>query len=622
MHRLRSGVVLLAASLVGLAASTARAAEPTMSLSDVRAGMQCTALTVIQGTTPVTFNATVLGVDGGPRPSDALIIMRFSGAAIDGTGIGQGFSGSPVSCPDGGGTMRVVGAVSQGIGQYDNLVAGVTPIEAMLATPTFGNGPATPVIGEPAPASTTPTEAKGGAAKKATTKTASASSAAAAPWGTGRAPLTLSGVRGPLAARLARVATKAGLPMFVGPSAARLETPGGRLAGGDAIAVSQVTGDVSAGAIGTVTYVDGDRVWAFGHPYSGTGASRLLMQQASITTVIGSPNIADQVSYKLGTPGAAVGTMGFDGAFAIGGVLGGLPPSIDTDVTVRDANGAVVQAADTKVVDERAVRGGGTGGLLPLAAGANAGAALQRLTNQSTVGGSAHSCTTITLKGEKVPLFQCADTVVPMADSTLGGVETGVAEAVGSAVSPAVSAERFLKLIDHVHVDVRLRDEADTAEIVRIRQPRGLRAGTVATIRVVVIQGSTGDRRDVPIQVRIPRAAAGVRTGIAVLADPVETVTDSSLASSLFGGEDGDAPAPPKNLPALRSLYTPSGLSGLRVVAVPGVSGDEVLAGFAGEDTSLSDEEVTALQRRVKVAKELPTVTVAGSAFVNVRPSR
>ena len=193
------------------------------------------------------------------------------------------------------------------------------------------------------------------------------------------------------------------------------------------------------------------------------------------------------------------------------------------------------------------------------------------------------------------------------------------AEAVANAVSPATSAERFLKLIDRVHVDVQLRDEADTAQIVRVRQPKTVIAGQTATVRVVVIQGSTGERREVPIKVKIPRAAKGEKTGIAVLADPVEAVTDSSLSDALFA-DDSDAPPPPKNLPALRALYTPEGLSGLRVVAVPGVSGDEVIAAFNGDDTPLTDDDIAAIQKQVKVAQELPTVTVSGSASVDVRP--
>lgn len=612
MLNAKARAALLFAPLALTVATPAHAADPFMYLSDVQPGMQCTARSVVQGSTPTTFDATVLGVDGGPRPADALIIMRFSGAAIAGTGIGQGFSGSPVYCPDRNGVMMVVGAISQGIGQYDNLVAGVTPIEAMLATPTSGNGPSAPTIGEPSTAATTSSSIK--RAKAAAVQTQS-------PWGTGRTPLLLTGPRGPLATRLAKAATTSGLPMRAAGTATRAATAGGGLEPGDAVAVSSVTGDIGAGAIGTVTYVDGDKVWAFGHPFNGTGAARLLMQQASITTVIGSPNIADQVTYKLGVAGAPVGTLAFDGAAAIGGLLGPLPSSIPTDVTVRDASGKVVQTAEAQVIDERAVRGGGTGGLLPLAAAANTGTALQRYARQSTLGGAARTCTTIQLIGQSVPLYQCADAVTATADATLGGVEMGVAEAVASAVLPTTSAERFLKLVARVHVDVQLRDEADTAEIVRVRRPKIIRAGKVATLRVVMIQGSSGERREIPIRVRIPKYAAGMRTGIVVVADPVETVSDDALLSALFGDDEESGP-PPKNLPALRSLYTAAGISGLRVLAVPGLTGDEILATLSGEDTGLSDDEVEALQKQVKVAKQLPTVTVAGGASINVRPTR
>lgn len=620
MLRHLPGRAVGAAFLASLTAAPAQAAEPTMALADVQPGMRCTALSVVQGTEPVSFDATVLGVDGGPRPSDALIIMRFSGAAVDAYGIGQGFSGSPVSCPDGAGTPRVVGAISQGIGQYDNLVAGVTPIEAMLATPTRGTAPLAPAIGQ---ASSPGKAAKPASASSAASRPARRA-AVAAPWGTGRTPLTLTGVRGALGARLARVATARGLPMSVGALATRAATPPARpgLRGGDAVAVSTVTGDVSAGAIGTVTYVDGDRIWAFGHPFNGSGASRLLMQQASITTIIGSPNIADQVTYKLGTPGAPVGTIGFDGSFAIGGVLGGLPPTIPTDVTVRNAAGAVVQTGAAQIVDEREIRGGGTPALLPLAAAANAGAALQRLTSQTAVGGSARVCTTISLKGQAVPLYQCADSVVTSPDVSVGGVETGVAEGVASAVAPATSAERFLNLITSVKVDVRLRDEADTAQIVRIRRPKVVRAGRLATIRVVVVQGSTGERREIPVKVRIPKYGAGMKTGIAVLADPVEAFSDASLGDVLFGSDDSDAPPPPKNLAALRALYTGAGISGLRVIAVPGFDGEELLGALSGQDSGLDDADLTALAKAVRIGQELPTVQVAGSAAINVRPTR
>src|SRR5256885_10124130 len=62
-------------------------------------------------------------------------MSRVSGPAIDATGIGPGFSGSPIYCPDGDGVQRVIGAISEGIGEYGNKVGLATPIEQMLAEP-------------------------------------------------------------------------------------------------------------------------------------------------------------------------------------------------------------------------------------------------------------------------------------------------------------------------------------------------------------------------------------------------------------------------------------------------------------------------------------------------------
>src|SRR5215213_5068979 len=109
-------------------APAAQAADPIMPLSEVRQGMRCTGLSVIKGTTISSFDVETLDVIApeaglsGPR-----ILIRVSGSAVDETGIGPGFSGSPVIC-DG----RNAGAISEGLGEYGNHVALATPIEEML----------------------------------------------------------------------------------------------------------------------------------------------------------------------------------------------------------------------------------------------------------------------------------------------------------------------------------------------------------------------------------------------------------------------------------------------------------------------------------------------------------
>src|SRR4051794_41324799 len=120
-----------------------------MPLSQVQRGMHCTARSVIHGTDISTFDTEVLDVVAGNAADDARILIRVSGPAVDDTGIGPGFSGSPVYCPDGDGVARVIGAISEGIGEYGNKVALATPIEQMLAEPV--SPPAAPPPPPPPP---------------------------------------------------------------------------------------------------------------------------------------------------------------------------------------------------------------------------------------------------------------------------------------------------------------------------------------------------------------------------------------------------------------------------------------------------------------------------------------
>src|SRR4051812_6630864 len=119
--------VAAASALLALPAA-ARAGEPTMGLDQVHQGMRCEAASVVRGTEISTFAADVLDVVGDQDGTGARILVRLSGPAIDETGIGPGFSGSPIRCPDADGHPRIAGAISEGIGEYGGKVPLATPI--------------------------------------------------------------------------------------------------------------------------------------------------------------------------------------------------------------------------------------------------------------------------------------------------------------------------------------------------------------------------------------------------------------------------------------------------------------------------------------------------------------
>jgi hypothetical protein len=109
------------------------------------------------------------------------------------------------------------------------------------------------------------------------------------------------------------------------------------LVSGAALAAMYAVGDFYTGAIGTVTYVDGSDLLAFGHPMDWIGATSLFLCNAQIDGIWGD----SQAAYKLGTPGAVQGAITQDRGSGIAGCLG-LPPaeipvtahaSVTTDAT-------------------------------------------------------------------------------------------------------------------------------------------------------------------------------------------------------------------------------------------------------------------------------------------------
>src|SRR4051794_41807435 len=101
--RSRSLAAAVAALLVPAAPAFA-AGDPVMPLAEVQAGMHCTGYSVVRGTDISTFDVEVLDVvDGDPDETGPRILVQVSGPAVDATGIGPGFSGSPIYCGGGGG---------------------------------------------------------------------------------------------------------------------------------------------------------------------------------------------------------------------------------------------------------------------------------------------------------------------------------------------------------------------------------------------------------------------------------------------------------------------------------------------------------------------------------------
>ena len=109
----------------------------------------------------------------------------------------------------------------------------------------------------------------------------------------------------------------------------------GTLRPGDAVGMSLVRGDLEMGATGTVTHVNGSRVYAFGHPFLNIGSTEFAMTQARVMTVL--PSLDS--SMKIASMGPVIGTMSQDRATAVGGTLGAIPRELEVNVRLEAARG-------------------------------------------------------------------------------------------------------------------------------------------------------------------------------------------------------------------------------------------------------------------------------------------
>jgi hypothetical protein len=323
------GPLAVLAALGGMvsAPTQAGAGDPIMPLSSVRAGMACTGYSVVSGTDPASFDVRVISVVAGSGTAPPAILVRASGPAVDATGLGAGFSGSPIYCPDAQGVQRVIGAVSQSVGQYGNTVALATPIESILGEPAV----------PPSSARRDP-----GLLRRARALAE---------------PLVVGGVSPSVAAPFQRAAARAGRVLYVVPTAPLPGFGPVTLRPGSAVSVGLSSGDIYAGAIGTVAYVDGPNVWVFGHQLDAAGRRALLLQDAYVYSVIDNPTSTDSGpgTYKLAAPGHDLGTVTGDGLSAVTGTVGALPPTFPLHVRARSLDTGEVVTLDARIADESSV---------------------------------------------------------------------------------------------------------------------------------------------------------------------------------------------------------------------------------------------------------------------------
>ncbi len=319
----------LAVLVLFAAAAAAEAATITMPLSQVKPGMKGRGKSVFQGQVIEDFEAEILGVLENTSPKRSVILARLKGRGLESTGIIGGMSGSPVYI-DG----KLIGAVAYGFSFSKEAIAGITPIEEMLAV------------------GTTPEEVKTGAAApiilredmsqeelSATFLKALASGRADRGAGSTLAPLELPLVISGFSPRAFERARSffapmgfRALPGGTGGQTRPAETPAPpALREGDAVGVQLIGGDLDMSAVGTATYVDGSQVLAFGHPIYNLGKVDYAMTRADVIAVM--PSL--ESSFKLASTGPVIGRFSQDRTSGAAGEIGVLPHLIPLNIGLQ-----------------------------------------------------------------------------------------------------------------------------------------------------------------------------------------------------------------------------------------------------------------------------------------------
>lgn len=333
-------------------------APSIMPLSEIRPGMRGEAHSVLHGFALEKYEVEILGVERGGLPDTSMILCRIEGPSLENHGVVAGMSGSPVYI-DG----RLIGALAYGWGFAYHPYGGITPIEEMLplldrleedakisasavppARPVFasssvawdwmpewetykefGGGPAAP---EPFSFRPQSPEARRVIGDEQLTLVPLAS------------PFFLSGASRPTATRLQEYFSSRGYHLMdAGSSAGSNEnpdTPSPPIVGGSAVSMPLMTGSITLAATGTVTYREGDKLLAFGHPAFGSGMTNAPMAQSYTFGYMQSYGR----SFKLSESREIVGAIRQDRQFGIGGLFGEDPPRMD--VTVNITGGAAV----------------------------------------------------------------------------------------------------------------------------------------------------------------------------------------------------------------------------------------------------------------------------------------
>jgi len=286
---------------LAIAAATIHAAPGIFPLKDIRAGQHGVGRTVFSGSRVEEFDVEILGVLENMSPKESIILGRLKGGPLEHTGVMQGMSGSPVYI-DG----KLAGAVALSFPYSKDAIAGIRPIEDMLRVEPDG--------------------ARMMARQRYISKDARLEEIAT--------PVSFSGFTSATLEHFGAQLREMGMDPRQGVSGGgkptdRMGDPKS-IQPGSMISAQLLSGDYSISADGTVTLIDGDRIYAFGHRFMDSGPSDIPFARAEVLALL--PNVSS--SFKISAAREWMGTLTDDRSTAVSGVMGRRATMAPVDIRV------------------------------------------------------------------------------------------------------------------------------------------------------------------------------------------------------------------------------------------------------------------------------------------------
>lgn len=316
-YRLMHRLVFLLGLLWTCCAVAQPANAPLIKLDELAPGMKGEVWTVFRGTKPEPFEVEVTGVvRNALGPGKSLILCQLTDERVQKMGAVAGMSGSPLYV-DG----KLAGALSYQVQKFETVrYAGFTPIGDLLEVGQKSEIYAAQQANETGSLTRVHADATDGFRPLSPVFAFG-----------GVAPRVVDWLK-PQFAELGLEVSALGGSTTGNESALAASGP---LRAGDAVAVAIASGDITLAATGTVSYVNGDQVVAFGHPMLSLGNVSLPMARAEIVTILPS----NESSLKVANTGEIIGTIDQDRLSAVAGRLGPGPEMIPVEITIASADG-------------------------------------------------------------------------------------------------------------------------------------------------------------------------------------------------------------------------------------------------------------------------------------------